>query len=135
MPNFNKVILVGHLTRDPELRYTPSGVPVGGFGFAVNRSYTTQAGEKRDEVCFIEITVWGKLAEICVEHLKKGRPALIEGYLAQETWTGRDQQKHSKHKIVAERVQFLGGKPSGPAAPGQPKPGEQEAPPEDDVPF
>lgn len=108
MANFNKVILLGNLTRDPDMRYTPSGSPVCNFDLAVNRSYTTQSGEKKDEVCFITIVVWGKQAESCGEYLRKGRSALVEGHLQQRSWETPDGQKRSKYEVVAERVQFIG---------------------------
>lgn len=108
MANFNKVILMGNLTRDPDLRYTPSGAPVCNFDLAVNRSYTTQSGEKRDEVCYITIVVWGKQAESCGEYLRKGRPVLVEGHLQQRSWETPDGQKRSKYEVVAERVVFIG---------------------------
>ena len=141
MASFNKVILVGNLTRDPELRYTPSGAPVCNFDLAVNRAYTTQSGEKRDDVCFIGIVVWSKPAEACGQYLKKGRPVLVEGRLQQRNWETPEGQKRSKHEIVAERVQFLGsGKAAGNGAPGAPESepagtGEPAAGQEDEVPF
>ena len=108
MANFNKVILMGNLTKDPELRYTPSGAPVCNFDLAVNRSYTTQTGEKKEEVCYITIVVWGKQAESCGEYLHKGRPTLVEGHLQQRSWETPDGQKRSKYEVVAERVVFVG---------------------------
>jgi len=138
MADFNKVILLGRLTRDPELRYTPAGSPVCNFDLAVNRSYTTQAGERRDEVCFITIEVWGKQAETCAEYLKKGRQALVEGHLKQRSWETPEGQKRSKHEVVAQRVQFLDARaapsaaaPGGPAGeedPGRPAPAGEEVP-------
>jgi single-strand DNA-binding protein len=135
--SFNKVILMGNLTRDPELRYTPSGSPVCNFDLAVNRSYTTQGGERRDEVCYITVVVWGKQAESCGEYLGKGRTVLVEGHLQQRSWETPEGQKRSKHEVVAERVQFLG--PRKPA-PGAPPAAEDEAEPprvpeQDEVPF
>ncbi len=127
MANFNRVILVGNLTRDPELRYTPSGAPVCSFDLAVNRSYTTQAGERRDEVCFITIVAWGKQAETCAEYLSKGRTTLVEGRLAQRSWETPDGQKRSKHEVVADRVQFLGGR-KGSEEEAVPAPTEEEVP-------
>jgi single-strand DNA-binding protein len=110
MANFNKVILMGNLTKDPDLRYTPSGAPVCNFDLAVNRSYTTQSGEKRDEVCYITIVVWGKQAASCGEYLHKGRPALVEGHLQQRSWETPEGQKRSKYEVVAERVLFVGAR-------------------------
>ena len=125
MADFNKVILLGRLTRDPELRYTPAGSPVCVFDLAVNRSYTTQAGERRDEVCFITIEVWGKQGENCAEYLKKGRQALVEGHLRQRSWETPEGQKRSKHEVRADRVQFMDARPAGPGPGG---PGEEETP-------
>ena len=126
MANFNRVILLGNLTRDPELRYTPSGAQVCNFDLAVNRSYTTQAGERRDEVCFITVVAWGKQAETCAEFLSKGRSALVEGRLSQRSWETPEGQKRSKHEVVAERVQFIGGRKGAeeetPSVPGEEEP-------------
>lgn len=127
MASFNKVILLGNLTRDPELRYTPSGSPVCSFDLAVDRSYTTQAGERRDEVCYITVVVWGKQAEACAEYLTKGRPTLVEGRLTQRSWETPEGQKRTKHEVVAERVQFLGSRRGAPP--------EEEAPREEEPPF
>ena len=110
MANFNKVILMGNLTKEPDLRFTPSGAPVCNFDLAVNRSYTTQSGEKKDEVCYITIVVWGKQAESCREYLHKGRPALVEGHLQQRSWETPEGQKRSKYEVVAERVLFVGAR-------------------------
>lgn len=127
MANFNKVILLGNLTRDPELRYTPNNAPVCSFDLAVNRSYTTQAGERRDEVCYITIVAWGKQAETCAEYLSKGRPALVEGRLSQRSWETPEGQKRSKHEVVADRVQFLGGRKGAEEETASPS-GEEEVP-------
>jgi single-strand DNA-binding protein len=91
MASFNKVILLGNLTRDPEVRYTPKGSAVCDLGIAVNRVYTTDNNEKREEVTFIEVTLWGRTAEIAGEYLKKGRPVLIEGRLqaASSKWSAK----------------------------------------------
>jgi single-strand DNA-binding protein len=108
MANLNKVFLMGNLTRDPELRYVPSGAPVATFGLAVNRRFVTQQGEKKDEVCFVRVVVFGKQAESCSQHLSKGRLVFIEGRLQYRSWE-QDGQKRSMLDIVADRVQFLGG--------------------------
>jgi len=108
MASFNKVILMGNLTRDPELRSIPSGSQVCNFDLAMNRVYTTQAGERKEEVCYMTIVVWGKQGENCAQYLKKGRQALVEGHLQQRSWTTPEGQKRSKLEVVAERVQFLG---------------------------
>jgi len=136
MADYNKVILLGRLTRDPELRYTPAGSPVCSFDVAMNRSYTTQGGERRDEVCYITIVVWGKQGENCAEYLKKGRQALVEGRLTQRSWETPEGQKRSKHEVVADRVQFMDSRPApGPAAPSADEEAGRPAPSDDDVPF
>lgn len=106
--SFNKVMLIGNLTRDPELRYIPSGQPVTTFSVAVNRTYTSQAGEKKEEVSFIRIVVWGRRAEVCNEYLKKGSPVFIEGRLQSRSWDAPDGTKRSTVEVVAMNVQFLG---------------------------
>ncbi len=113
MANLNKVFLMGNLTRDPELRYVPSGAPVATFGLAVNRRFVTQQGEKKDEVCFVRVVVFGKQAESCSQHLTKGRLVFVEGRLQYRSWEQQDGQKRSVLDVVADRVQFLGApKPS-----------------------
>ena len=107
MANFNKVILIGNLTRDPEIRYTPSGTAVGDLRMAVNRRFRTGDGQEREETCFVGVTVWGRQAETCGEYLKKGQPALVEGRLKYDEWE-KEGQKFSRLSVVAERVQFLG---------------------------
>ena len=120
MASLNRVLLIGNLTRPPELRYTPGGTAVADIRLAVNRNYTTQGGEKRDEVCFLTIVVWGKQAESCGEYLDKGSQIFVEGRLQTRDWEGKDGQKRSVTEVVAERVQFMGrtkGAPSpAPAA-------------------
>ena len=115
MANLNKVFLIGNLTRDPELRYVPSGAAVANFGLATNRVYTTSSGEKKQETCFVRIIVWGRIAEICGEYLSKGSPVFIEGRLHYRSWDARDGGKRSTLEVRAERVQFLGrgGKAAG----------------------
>ena len=107
MANFNKVFLMGNLTRDPELRYTASGSPVASLGLAVNRKYR-HGEEWKEETCFVDITVWGKLGETCSEYLSKGRPVFVEGRLNFRSWQTEDGQKRSKLEVVASNVQFLG---------------------------
>lgn len=118
---FNKVIVAGNLTRNPELRYTPSGTPVASFGLATNRRFK-QGDDLKEEVCFIDVVVFGKTAENCSQHLVKGQQVLIDGRLQQRRWETEDGQKRSKHEIVAEHVQF-GSKP-GQQANGQEAPTE-----------
>lgn len=107
MAGLNKVFLMGNLTRDPELRYVPSGAPVATFGLAVNRRFVTQQGEKKDDVCFVRVVVFGKQAESCSQYLNKGRLVFIEGRLQYRSWE-QDGQKRNTLDIVADRVQFLG---------------------------
>ena len=114
MASFNKVILLGNLTRDPEVRYTPKGTAVTELGMAVNRVYTAENGEKREETTFVDVTLWGRTAEIAGEYLKKGRPVFIEGRLQLDTWDDKQSgQKRSKLKVVGEGLQLLGGRPGG----------------------
>ena len=109
--SLNKVLLIGNLTRDPELRYIPSGTAVATFTIAVNRVYTSQAGEKKEEVAFIKIVVWGRRAEVCGEYLSKGSPVFIEGRIQSRSWEGQDGQKRSTTEVIADNVQFLRGAP------------------------
>ncbi len=109
MASYNKVILMGNLTRDPELKYLPDGTAMAKFGLAVNRRYNDrQSGEKKEEVCFVDITTWRREAEICNEYLKKGSPLLLEGRLHLNSWETDDGQKRSKLEVIVERVQLLG---------------------------
>src|SRR5689334_2639660 len=113
MASFNKVILLGNLTRDPEVRYTPKGTAVTELGMAVNRVYTAENGEKREETTFVDVTLWGRTAEIAGEYLKKGRPVFIEGRLQLDTWDDKQSgQKRSKLKVVGEHIEFLGDRPA-----------------------
>ena len=115
--SLNKVILMGNLTRDPELRYVPSGTAVANFSIAVNRTYKDGAGEKKEDTSFIRIVVWGKMAEICGEYLTKGRSVLVEGRLKSRAWETPEGQKRSALDVVATSVQFLGAKGDNNAAP------------------
>ena len=108
MASLNKVFLIGNLTRDPELRYIPSGTAVASFGLAASRFYTTSAGEKKQETCFVRIVVWGRTAEICSEYLSKGRPVFVEGRLQYRAWDTPNGGKRSTIEVRAERIQFLG---------------------------
>jgi len=155
MPNYNKVILMGNLTRDPELRYTPSGLAVADLSIAVNRRTKTPEGERRDSVVFVEVTAWGKQAEVINEYLAKGQPIFIEGRLSLDEGTAKDGQRRSKLRVVLEKFEFLGqrtgaprGAPRAPDSPPEegappaggrpaspPPPPPDEAEPFDDVPF
>jgi single-strand DNA-binding protein len=148
MANFNKVILAGNLTRDPELRYTPKGTAVARITLAINRTYGGgDGGEKKEEVSFVDVDVWGRQAEVISQYMKKGRPLLVEGRLKQDTWEDKNtKQKQSKLKVVLESFSFLDsgnrGGDSGAPAPRPPSaavpPAESpdaEPPQDDDVPF
>src|SRR3989338_613971 len=113
MANLNKVFLIGNLTRDPELRYTPNGTAVANLGLAVNRRFKDSSGELKEEVCFLTVTVWDKQAEACCQYLKKGRPVFVEGVLQSRFWETSDGQKRSAIDVRAERVQFLGNYGTG----------------------
>jgi single-strand DNA-binding protein len=151
MASFNKVILLGNLTRDPEVRYTPKGTAVTELGMAVNRVYTAENGEKREETTFVDVTLWGRTAEIAGEYLKKGRPVFIEGRLQLDTWDDKQSgQKRSKLKVVGEGLQLIGSRPGGsgggggdeeggsrssrPAPPPR-APTAPSAPDDDEIPF
>jgi single-strand DNA-binding protein len=120
MANLNKVLLMGNLTRDPEVRYTPKGTAVAELGIAVNRTYSGENGEKREEVTFVDVTVWGRTAENAGEYLKKGRPVFIEGRLQLDSWEDKTSgQKRNKLKVVADNVQFLGSRGGGTGGPDE----------------
>src|SRR5947209_9197117 len=119
MASFNKVILLGNLTRDPEVRYTPKGSAVADLGIAVNRSYTAENGEKREEVTFVDVTFWGRTAEVAGEYLKKGRPVFVEGRLQLDSWDDKQSgQKRTKLKVIGENMQMLGAPRGGGAGGG-----------------
>jgi len=108
MPNLNKVMIMGTLTRDPEIKYLPKGTAVATLGIAINRNYSTDSGEKREEVTFVDVELWGKQAELAGEHLAKGKPVFIEGRLKLDTWDDKSTgQKRSKMKVVGDNLQFL----------------------------
>ena len=114
MANLNKVMLMGNLTRDPELKYTPKGSAVLELGMAINRSYTTDSGEKRDETTFVDITFWGKQAEVIKQYCTKGRPLYVEGRLQLDTWDDKQSgQKRSKLRVHGESFQFIGSRQGG----------------------
>lgn len=115
MSNFNKILLMGNLTRDPQLSYTPSQTAVVDFGLAVNRKWTSRDGEKKEETCFVDCRAFGRNAENLNKYMTKGRPLFIEGRLTFDSWTAQDGTKRSKHRVTVENFQFLPGT-SGPAA-------------------
>ena len=146
MANFNKVILAGNLTRDPQLSYLPSGTPACEFGMAINRKWKAQqTGEMKEEVCFVDCRSYGRQAETINQYMKKGRPLLVEGHLKYDQWEGKDGQKRSRLLVMVDTFQFLGGAPGGPgqgggyggertAAPARAAENHDEAPPMEDVP-
>jgi single-strand DNA-binding protein len=142
MASFNKVILMGNLTRDPQVRYTPSGTAVTEIGLAVNRTwFDKQSNSRREEVTFVDVTLWGRQAEVAGEYLAKGRQLLIEGRLQLDTWDDKESgQKRSKLRVVAEQMTMVGGRGDGGGGGGggggnrgggQPRSGGQDQPPED----
>jgi single-strand DNA-binding protein len=155
--NFNKVIIAGNLTRDPELRYTPSGRPVAGLSVAINRTWKSETGEQREDTTFVEVEAWGRQGEVVAQYFKRGRPILIEGRLRQDRWEDKTSgQKRSRLLVVLESFSFLdsvggrgegqgnsnnppparGSSPSAPP-PSRPAPPDDAPPPpdDDDVPF
>jgi single-strand DNA-binding protein len=152
MASYNKVILIGNLTRDPELRYTPKGMAIAKLGIAVNRAWKSESGESKEEVTFIDVDAFGRQAETLAQYLKKGSPLMIEGRLRLDQWDDKQTgQKRSRLGVVLEGFQFLGGgKGAGgdngggsdaprsrPAAPPKAQSPDSEPPPpeDDDVPF
>lgn len=111
MANFNKVILLGNLTRDVELRHTQSGQPLAKFGMAINRKYSVN-GEQKESTCFVDLTAWGKQAEILNQYVKKGSQLFVEGRLEYSTWESQEGGKRSKLEVVVENFQFVGGRSS-----------------------
>src|SRR4051812_2275871 len=129
MASFNKVILLGNLTRDPEIRYTPKGSAVCDLGIAVNRQYTLENGERREEVTYVDVVLWARLAEIAAEYLKKGRPVFIEGRLQLDTWDDKQSgQKRSKLRVIGENMQMLGSRQGGAPGGGAGDSGDEERP-------
>jgi len=157
MASFNKVIIAGNLTRDPEMRYTPKGTAVARFGIATNRKWKTETGEMKEEVTFVDIDAFGRQAEVIAQYMKKGRALLVEGRLKLDEWEDKNtHQKVSKLRVVLESFSFIdsnrgesavageaqrtrtGAAPAAPAAPAsssEPAVPDAPAPEEDDVPF
>ena len=114
MPNLNKVQLMGNITRDPEVRYTPKGTAVTDIGLAINRNYSTDDGDRREETTFVDITFWGRQAEVIGEYMKKGRPLYVEGRLQLDQWEDKNTgQQRSRLKVIGDNFQFLGGRDEG----------------------
>jgi single-strand DNA-binding protein len=152
MASFNKVILMGNLTRDPELRVTPKGTAVCQIGIAVNQTYKDKDGNTKDETTFVDVDVFGRQAEVIAKYMTKGRPILIEGRLKLDSWESKEGEKRSKLKVVLENFQFVGSRgdgegaapapstedsappsrPSSRPGPAAPRPGNVD---EEDVPF
>lgn len=134
MPSLNKVLLMGNLTRDPELRVTPKGTPICQFSLAINRSFKLESGETREEVLYVDVEAWGKQGETIAKHVTKGRPLYVEGRLRLDTWEDKTtKEKRSRMKIVLEQFQFLGDRPAG-AAPASTAPAAT-TPENPDVPY
>lgn len=135
MPNLNQVNLMGNLTRDPEIKYTPKGTAVAQIGLAINRHWKNDAGVKQEETTFVDVELWGRTAEVVGEYFKKGAPIFITGRLKQESWTDKETGKpRSKMKVIAEGFEFLGTqrteRPEADAAAGR-KPSAPARPPAD----
>ena len=151
MANLNRVLLIGNLTRDPEVRYTPKGTAVAEIGLAVNRIYSGEDGEKKEETTFVDVTLWARQAEVAGQYLKKGRPVFIEGRLQLDTWDDKQTgQKRSRLRMVSENLQLLGSRQEGDssspappprrasaaATPSRPEPRDPDLDVEpDDIPF
>ena len=137
MANLNKVMLMGRLTRDPELRYTKTGTAVCKFGLAINSNFTGQDGQKKEKSTFVDVTVWQRRAEVVAEYFKKGSPIFVEGRLELDQWETENKEKRSKLYVVAENFEFLerGNKTMAAGEAPAPEPAELPAPKEDDIPF
>lgn len=118
MANLNKVFLMGNLTRDPELRYTQTGLAVASFGIAINQAWTAKTGEQKKEVCYVDINIFGRRAEVVGEYFSKGNPIFIEGRLQFNQWETKDGQKRSTLRVVADNFQFIGGQAKRPQGEG-----------------
>lgn len=150
MPNLNKVMLIGNLTRDPELRYTPKGTAVAEIAMAINRVWNNDAGQKQEETTFVDVTLWGRQAELVQQYVTKGQPIYIEGRLHLETWDDKETgKKRSRMKVIGESMQFLstrsesGGQQQPPQQRQRPQQSQRMAPAppaddtdeDDDIPF
>jgi len=151
MAGYNRIVLMGNLTRDPQLSYTPANTAVCKFGIATNRTWKDRDGNSREEVCFVDCTLFGRSGEVFNQYMSKGRPVLVEGRLCLNQWTTPEGEKRSKHQVFVENFTFVGGRGegSGPGAeateagvapvvgPPAPGPGNDEPPPptDDGIPF
>jgi single-strand DNA-binding protein len=125
MANFNKVFLIGNLTKDPELRYTPGGTAVVNLRLAINRRFKDKEGQQKDEVCYVNVVAWNKQAEVCNQYLQKGRPVFVEGRLQSRSWEAQDGTKRNVLEVRAERIQFLGSSQKAADTQGAPEPVEE----------
>jgi len=137
MANYNKILLMGNLTRDPQLSYLPSQTAVVEFGLAINRKWTGKDGSSKESTCFIDCRSFGGQAETINKYLTKGRPVFVEGRLDYDTWTAQDGTKRSKHRVTVERFQFIGGPGGNSASSTSQRPAESESAnrADDDIPF
>ena len=134
MASLNYVILVGNLTRDPQVRTTPGGAVVGDISMAVNEKFKNKAGEMQETVTYVDVVAWGRQAEVCQQYLHKGSPVLIEGRLQLDQWESKEGEKRSKLRVRADRIQFLSSGPrrEGNGAPGDERPATPPPPPSPD---
>jgi len=142
MANFNKVMLMGNLTRDPQLSYTPNQTAVVDFGMATNRKWTGQDGSQREETCFVDCRMFGRRAEVVNKYCKKGNPLFVEGRLTFDSWEAQDGSKRSRLRVTVENFEFIGGGSGGGGgagragqSSGESSPPAQQQPSDDDIPF
>jgi single-strand DNA-binding protein len=135
MANYNKVLLMGNLTRDPQLSYLPSQTAVVDFGLAINRRWTGKDGESKEDTCFVDCRVFGQQAETFNKYMSKGRPVFVEGRLDFDTWTAQDGTKRSKHRVTVERFQFLGSSGGGNNSGQRQETADDLPASDDDIPF
>ncbi|MGY8753336.1 MAG: single-stranded DNA-binding protein [Phycisphaerales bacterium] len=138
MATYNKVLIMGNLTRDPELKQTPSNQPVAQIGLAMNRKFKDREGNMREEVTYVDCEAWGRTAEVMAQYLSKGKPVFVEGRLKLDQWQDKDGNNRSKLKVVIESFQFIdskGGQSSAPPANNQAQQTDPLVPPTDDIPF
>lgn len=135
MANYNKVVLIGNLTKDPEVRYIPSGTAVADLSLAINETFKNKAGEQVENTCFVDVVAWARQAETCGEYLSKGSPVLVEGSLQLDKWQNKEGENRSKLRVRAERVQFLGSPKNAEFSDGEAPAQERKAPAADQAPV
>ena len=135
MANYNKVVLIGNLTKDPEVRYIPSGTAVADLSLAINETFKNKAGEQVENTCFVDVVAWARQAETCGEYLSKGSPVLVEGSLQLDKWQNKEGENRSKLRVRAERVQFLGSPKNAEFSDGEAPTQERKAPAADQAPV